>query len=173
MQKLAAISLTGLVLLSVSTAQAGREAAPQVEFRGTYSVSFQVTNVKNIKPTRWIYNLPHPCTSPCKSISFRQHLASETAWRSFILVYSWNSSSYALRPRTQRSIADCVNRAGGTTRKGYDVVSTQAIRPAKSINRRVVSFTGTGKDIYTPNTAGRKAGCVAGTYVFAITGSTV
>lgn len=173
MRQLARISLFGLMLLAVSTAQAGHESSPPpAAFSGSYSVTFNVTNVKNFKPTRWVYNLPKACAAPCKLITFRQRLVSEKAWRSFILVYNWNGSLYALRPRTQRSIADCVNRAGKTARRGYDAVSTQSIRPAKSINGRVVRFTGTGKDVYRPNAVGRKAGCVAGTYVFAFTGST-
>jgi hypothetical protein len=172
-RQLAGIFLFVLILVAVSPAQAAyKSSPPPAAFSGTYSVTFHVTNVKNFKPTRWVYNLRKACAAPCKLIAFRQRLVSEKAWRSFILIYNWNGSSYAVHPRTQRSIADCANRAGKSIRRGYDVVSTQSIRPAKSINGRVVRFTGTGKDVYKPNAVGRRNGCVTGTYVFAFTGST-
>jgi len=43
--------------------------------------------------------------------------------------------------------------------------------PTTSTNGEVVRFTGTGKDQYNPNAAGRKAGCIAGACLFAFTGA--
>jgi hypothetical protein len=114
-----------------------------------------------------------PCSSPCRSVSFHQRLASEKAWRSFILTYTWNGAGYAVAPRVQRGISDCRGAGGATVRKGYDVTSTQTLRVTTATNGRVVRFIGTGKDAYLLNAAGRKGGCAVGTYVFAITGATL
>lgn len=162
-----------LLFLTATAVGATRAAVPQVAFSGTYGVTYRVTNAKNFRPTHWIFGVTAACASPCRSVSFRQRLISEKTWRSFILAYTWNGAGYAIAPRVQRRISDCRSAADGTVRKGYDVTSTQTIRMAAVTNGRVVRFTGTGKDAYVPNAAGRKAGCAPGAYVFAIAGATL
>jgi hypothetical protein len=161
------------LLTAAAAVGAQRAATPDVAFTGRYAVTFRVTNAKNFTPTRWIFGVTKPCNSPCRSVSFHQRLVSEKGWRSFVLTYTWRGAGYSLTPRVQRGLSDCRGAGGATVRKGYDVTSTQTLRMTNATNGRVVRFIGTGKDVYIPNAAGRKRGCVTGTYVFAITGATL
>jgi hypothetical protein len=161
-----------LALLVAGSATGGTRSGPlPVSFSGRYAVTYKVTNSKSFKPTHWIFGPKTACKRPCRSVSFRQRLASEKNWRPFILTYTWNGDGYAIAPRVQRSLADCRGAADQTIRKGFDVTSTSTIRPARTLNGRVVRFTGTAEDAYIPNAAGRKAGCARGFYEFALTGA--
>src|SRR3954470_268647 len=152
------VALAALVVVGAATAAA--DSGPlRVSFSGRYAVTYKVTNVKSLKPTRWLFSPSTTCKSPCRAVSFRQRLAAEKRWRAFILTYTWNGDGYALARRVQRGLADCRGAADQTVHKGFDVTSTSTIRPAKTLNGRVVRFTGTAEDAYVPNAAGRKAGC--------------
>ena len=161
-----------LALVVAGSATGGTRGGPlPVSFSGRYAVTYKVTNSKSFKPTHWIFGPKTACKRPCRSVSFRQRLASEKNWRPFILTYTWNGDGYALAPRVQRGLADCRGAADQTIRKGFDVTSTSTIRPARTLDGRVVRFTGTAEDAYIPNAAGRKAGCARGFYEFALTGA--
>jgi hypothetical protein len=141
-----------------------------VSFSGSYAVTFRVTNAKTFAPSHWIFAPKPACASPCAAVSFQQRLTTEKTWRKFVLTYKWNGSAYAIASRTQRGIADCRSAAGTTVKTGYDVRSTSTLRPSKTTNGRVTSFTGANRDDYIPNATGRKKGCVAGTYTYALVG---
>ena len=168
------LGLAACVALSLATgaAIAATHGGPlPVSFSGRYAVTYKVTNSKAFKPSRWIFGPTTACKRPCKRVSFRQRLAAEQKWRPFVLTYTWNGDGYALAPRVQRGLTDCRGAGHRTAKKGYDVTSTSTIRPAKTVNGRVVRFTGTAEDAYIPNAVGRKAGCARGFYEFALVGA--
>ena len=141
-----------------------------MSFAGTYVVTFRVTNAKGFKPTTWVYGVVSKCARPCKGVSFHDRLASETSWRSFVLTYTWSGSAYAIR-RVQRSLTDCRGTKGVTVKRGYDIVSSQTFTPTRVVSGRTVAFSGSGLDKYTLNDRGRRGGCTAGAYTFALTGT--
>ncbi|MBA3844301.1 MAG: hypothetical protein H0X39_17070 [Actinobacteria bacterium] len=166
---IAIVSLLCSIVAGAGSA-ASRVATPPVSFTGTYVVTFRVTNTTGFKPTTWIYGVVSACTRPCKSVSFHQRLASETSWRSFVLTYNWSGSAYEITPRVQKGMSDCRGTKGAAVKRGYDVVSTQTFRPTRVVNGRAVAFSGRGLDAYKVNDRGRRGGCTAGAYTFALSG---
>ena len=161
------------VLASVSPGMSAQGATvPRMSFSGDYTVTFRVTNVKGSPPTVWVYQAKAPCVVPCSKLSFRLRLKTEKQWRHTSSTFHWTGRrNYETAPKTLRNYADCRSKSGARTRTGYDVTGRQAILMTRAVNGRVTEFTGSGTDTYKPNAKGRKSGCVAGTYVFAITGA--
>jgi hypothetical protein len=162
---------SAILAVSASGAFAADRAVPKIAFSGSYSFAFKITNVKNVKPTRWTYSVIKPCTSPCRAVAFHLRLQTETTWRRTVQVYTWNGSDYAVAPRVQRGLAGCAGRGGTSVSKGYDVTSTISFHVTATAKGRVLRVAGTGTDSYVPNAAGKKAGCKPGSYVFAVNAS--
>lgn len=160
-----------ILAVSASSAFAAHRAVPKIGFSGSYSFAFKITNVKNVKPTRWTYGVIKRCSSPCRAVAFHLRLPTETTWRRTVQVYTWNGSDYAVAPRVQRGIAGCAGRAGSSVSKGYDVTTTISFHVTATTKGRALRVAGTGTDRYVPNAAGKKAGCKAGSYVFAVNAS--
>ena len=54
-------------------------------------------------------------------------------------------------------------------KKGYDVRGSYKLRVRVVSQGRVTRWTGSGKDVFVPNAAGRNRHCAGGTYVYAYT----
>ena len=79
--------------------------------------------------------------------------------------FHWNGKVYAFSKKFPKS-ADCVAKSGSTVKKGYDVTGTFKFQVRAVTKGRVTRWSGTGKDAYVPNAAGRLHHCTAGAYLY-------
>jgi hypothetical protein len=165
------LGVTGAVLIWVGVAVAARATnPPAAAFSGTYKVTIRTTNAK-LATTHWIYAPRRRCAGPCYAVTFRQRLVSEKSWRSSLLAFRWKGTAYAFSRKLPK-FADCRGRSGqgSAVKKGYDVTSSLKFVVHAITNGRVTRLSGTGKDSYVPNAIGRKHHCVAGAYLYKLSG---
>ena len=158
--------VTGVVLIWAGVAAAWAASPPAGAFAGDYKVTVQVTNTKGA-PSHWIYEARPRCAGPCHAVTFRDRLASEKSWRSHSSTFRWNGKAYAVS-RTLPKYADCRGKSGATVKKGYDVTSSLKFEVRVVTNGRVTQWSGTGRDNYVPNAAGRAHHCPAGAYLYSL-----
>lgn len=155
------------VLLASAMATSAVAAPPKGQVSGRYTFTFTTTNVET-EPSVLVLHVLDPCPSPCRSFETLERLEGEKAYRGTTpRVWAWKGDAFVFR-QVSRGASDCVVGTR-TVRKGYDVVSSYRIRPGEAKGGRIRAFEGTGLDDYEVNAKGRKAGCTAGGYEFAIT----
>lgn len=155
------------VLLALAATASAVAAPPKGEISGRYAFTFTTTNVET-EPSVLVLRVLDACASPCASFETLERLEDEKAYRGTTpRVWRWKRDAFVFR-QVSEGASDCVVDAR-TIRKGYDVVSTYRIQPARTRGGRVRGFEGTGLDDYRVNARGKKAGCAAGGYEFAIT----
>ena len=160
------LAVAGAVLISAGVAVARAASPPAGAWASDYTVTVRVTNTK-AAPTHWIYGTRPRCASPCHAVTFRFRLASEKTWRSGTSTYRWNGKAYALTKKFP-TYADCRAKSGSTVKKGYDVTSSLKFEVRVVTNGRVTQWSGTGRDNYVPNAAGRAHHCPAGAYLYSL-----
>lgn len=159
------------VLLALATATSAVAAPPKGEISGRYAFTFTTTNVQT-EPSVLVLRVVDACASPCASFETLERLEGDKAYRGTTpRVWRWKRDAFVFK-QVSKGASDCV--AGTKTiRKGYDVVSSYRIQPGRAKGGRIRSFEGTGLDDYRVNAKGKKAGCSAGGYEFAITATAV
>lgn len=163
---------TAVLLACVAAGAAGAwattaAAAPSTVV-GAYSVTYRATNDDAVAPSRWNYRVVGACRiGSCTTLTMRVRLASEARERSTPARMSWDGSAFRRSGRISAA-SSCAGRRK-TVAGGYDVVYSEIWRVRSTAGGRVTRFAGRGRDRYVPNAAGRRAGCVRGTYMFAIT----
>jgi hypothetical protein len=160
------LAVTGAVLIWAGAAAARTANPPAGAFTGDYKVTVQVTNAK-AAPSHWIYGARPRCAGPCHAVTFRDRLVSEKSWRSASPTFRWNGKAYAYS-KTFPKYADCRARSGATVTKGYDVTSSEKFEIRAVTNGRVTRWSGTDRDSYVPNAAGRAHHCSAGVYLYSL-----
>ncbi|MDX6480812.1 MAG: hypothetical protein QOG85_1322 [Gaiellaceae bacterium] len=122
-KKLTLLALAGVVLVWGGVAIAARTAdPPRGSWSGRYKVTVKITNTASTA-THWIYGVQTPCSSPCRSFTFRVRLVSETSWRNVVEPMHWNGRSYAYK-KTFLKASNCRAKSGAVVKDGYDVIAT-------------------------------------------------
>ncbi len=141
---------------------------PAGAFSGDYKLTVRATNAK-VGPWRWIYGARPRCSGPCHAVAFRTRLVSEKSWRKGVVKFRWNGKAYSYS-KTAPKLADCRGKSDSAVKKGYDVTSSLKFQVRAVTHGRVTRWSGTGKDSYVPNVAGRKHHCTAGEYDYTLRG---
>lgn len=156
------------VAATAAGAWAATAAAAPSAAVGSYTVTYRATNDATVKPSTWNYRVVGACRiGSCTTLTMRVRLVSEARERSTPARMTWDGGAFRRSGRISAA-SSCAGRRK-TVPGGYDVVYSEIWRPRSAAGGRVTRFAGRGRDRYVPNAAGRRAGCVAGTYMFAIT----
>jgi len=141
---LASALACGLLAAALAPALAAAPA-PSARVAGSYAFVYRVTNLKDAKATRWVYRIVTPCKAPCASFAVQGRLTSEKKERAFVNTYRWNGKGFRL-VKTLHGASTCVGRGGKRIKRGYDIVSSQSLKPSKIARGLVVAMTGSGLD---------------------------
>lgn len=156
-----------IVAVAACAGATAASAAP-ITAVGSYTVTYRATNAAAVKPSTWNYRVVGACRiGSCTTLTMRVRLASEARERTTPARMTWDGGAFRRSGRISAA-SSCAGRRK-TVPGGYDVVYREIWRPAAAAAGRVTRFAGRGRDRYVPNAAGRRAGCVRGVYMFAIT----